>query len=302
MVRIKFTEEFTDQPAIIRIVGVGGAGGNAVNRMIEAGLSHVEFIAANTDAQDLRRNLAPEKVHIGESLTKGLGVGGNPVLGRQAAEETRERLSEVLNGADMIFITAGMGGGTGTGGAPVVAEIARSLESPPLVVGVVTRPFEFEGHVRSVQAESGIRELKSRVDTLVTISNDRLFDIIDSTTTSLEAYRVADDVLRQAVQAITDVITSGLAAERMKSMASLTSYIVTPLLPVMLIRTPFAPSMVKFSRRGDPTARRAASNARFEPSPSPIPINASPAPAIIFRTSAKSTLTIPPEVMTSVMA
>ncbi len=208
MVKIKFAQsDFEEQPALIRVIGLGGAGGNAVNRMIEAGISHVEFITANTDSQALRRSHSPIRLQLGETISKGLGVGGNPVLGRQAAEESRERIKEVLVGADMVFITAGMGGGTGTGTAPVVAEIAKSLNPAPLVVGVVTRPFEFEGLVRKAQADAGIRELRQHVDTMLAIPNERLFDIIDDKTTSLEAFRVADNVLRQAVQAITDVIT-----------------------------------------------------------------------------------------------
>jgi cell division protein FtsZ len=207
MVQIKFSDDFSEQPARIKVIGLGGGGGNAVNRMIEAKLSHVEFIAANTDSQALRRNLAPVRLQLGESITKGLGVGGNPSLGRRAAEESRPRLQEVLTGADMIFVTAGMGGGTGTGSAPVVAEIAKSLNPAPLVVGVVTKPFEFEGLVRKTQADQGLDELRAHVDTLLAIPNERLFEIIDETTTSLEAFRVADNVLRQAVQAITDVIT-----------------------------------------------------------------------------------------------
>ncbi|MGQ0645131.1 MAG: cell division protein FtsZ [Elusimicrobiota bacterium] len=207
MVKIKFADDFHDQPALIRVIGLGGAGGNAVNRMIEAGISHVEFLAANTDSQALRRNRAPVRLQLGEQITKGLGVGGNPSLGRQAAEESRERIKESLSGADMVFVTAGMGGGTGTGTAPVVAQIAKSLNPAPLVVGVVTRPFEFEGLVRKSQADAGIRDLRPHVDTLLAIPNERLFDIIDEKTTSLEAFRVADNVLRQAVQSITDVIT-----------------------------------------------------------------------------------------------
>ncbi len=207
MVQIKFTEDFNEQPANIKVVGLGGAGGNAVNRMIEASLSHVEFIAANTDSQALRRHMAPVRVQIGEKISKGLGVGGNPVLGRQAAEESRDRIRETLTGADMVFVTAGMGGGTGTGSAPVVAQIAQTLDPKPLVVGVVTRPFEFEGLVRKNQADAGIEELRNHVDTLLAIPNERLFEIIDDKTTSLEAFRVADNVLRQAVQSITDVIT-----------------------------------------------------------------------------------------------
>lgn len=207
MVQIKFSEDFNEQPALIKVVGLGGAGGNAVNRMIESGLSHVEFIAANTDSQALRRNRAPIRLQLGERITKGLGVGGNPVLGRQATEESRDRIREVLTGADMVFITAGMGGGTGTGSAPVVAQIARELDPKPLVVAVVTRPFDFEGQVRKNQGDQGIEELRPHVDTMLAIPNDRLFDIIDESTTSLEAFRTADNVLRQAVQAITDVIT-----------------------------------------------------------------------------------------------
>ena len=207
MVQIKFSEDFNEQPASIKIIGLGGAGGNAVNRMIEAGLSHVDFITANTDSQALRRNKAPVRLQLGERITKGLGVGGNPVLGRQATEESRDRLLEIMTGADMVFITAGMGGGTGTGSAPVVAQIAKSLNPAPLVVGVVTRPFDFEGMVRKNQADQGIEELRNHVDTLLAIPNDRLFEIIDESTTSIEAFRVADNVLRQAVQAITDVIT-----------------------------------------------------------------------------------------------
>ena len=206
--RIKFVDDFKEQPAVIRVVGLGGAGGNAVNRMIEAGVAHVEFVAANTDAQALRRNIAPVRLQMGDKVTRGTGVGGNPTLGRQAAEESRERIAEVLAGADMIFVTAGMGGGTGTGSAPLVAEVAKSLDPKPLIVGVVTKPFEFEGLVRAGQAEAGIKELRAHVDTLVVIPNDRLFEIIDEKTPTLEAFRVADDVLRQAVQAITDVITT----------------------------------------------------------------------------------------------
>jgi cell division protein FtsZ len=207
MVRIKFAEDFNEQPANIKVIGLGGAGGNAVNRMIEAGISHVEFIAANTDSQALRRNLAPVRLQLGERISKGLGVGGNPVIGRQAAEESRERLKEVLAGADMVFITAGMGGGTGTGSAQVVAQVARSLDPAPLVVGVVTRPFEFEGLVRKSQADAGIRDLRGSLDTMLAIPNERLFEIIDENTTSIEAFKVADNVLRLAVQSITDVIT-----------------------------------------------------------------------------------------------
>src|SRR5687767_5339638 len=167
MTRIKFTDDFKEQPAIIRVIGLGGAGGNAVNRMIEADVSHVEFITANTDAQALRRNLAPVRIQMGERLTKGLGVGGNPGLGGQAAQESEDRLREVIAGADMLFVTAGMGGGTGTGSAPVVARIAKSLNPAPLVIAVVTRPFSFEGLVRANQASAGIEDLRPHVDTLL---------------------------------------------------------------------------------------------------------------------------------------
>lgn len=208
MTRIKFTDDFKEQPAVIRVIGMGGAGGNAVNRMVESEVAYVEFIAANTDAQALRRNLAPVRIQIGERLTKGLGVGGNPNLGRQAAEETADRLKEVAQGADMLFVTAGMGGGTGTGSAPIVAKIAKSLNPSPLVIGVVTRPFQFEGVVRQNQALAGIEELRPYVDTLLIIPNDKLFEIIDERTPTLEAYKVADNVLGQAIRAIADVITT----------------------------------------------------------------------------------------------
>ncbi|MEK7287885.1 MAG: cell division protein FtsZ, partial [Elusimicrobiota bacterium] len=160
-VRIKLTEEFKEQPAVIKVIGVGGAGGNAVNRMVEAGIRHVEFIAANTDAQDLRRSKAHVKIQIGEKISKGLGVGGNPSQGRKAAEESLDTLREVLTGADMVFITAGMGGGTGTGAAPLAAKLAKELGA--LTVGVVSRPFEYEGRVRDQQAEAGIGEMRKTV-------------------------------------------------------------------------------------------------------------------------------------------
>lgn len=205
-VRIKFTEDFKEQPAVIKVIGVGGAGGNAVNRMVDAGLRHVEFIAANTDAQDLRRNKAHVKIQIGEKLTRGLGVGGDPSRGKKAAEESADTIREVLTGADMVFITAGMGGGTGTGAAPLVAKIAKEMGA--LTVSVVSRPFDFEGRIRANQAENGVREMRSHVDTLLVIPNEKLFTVIDEKTTTSEAFRIADDVLRQAVQAITDVITT----------------------------------------------------------------------------------------------
>jgi cell division protein FtsZ len=192
--------------AVIKVVGVGGGGTNAVNRMIEAGLKGVEFIAINTDSQALMMSDADIKIHIGEKLTKGLGAGSDPKIGYEAAEESREEIKEALQGADMIFITAGKGGGTGTGAAPVVAEIARN-DVGALTVGVVTRPFAFEGRRRAFQAEEGIKNLKDKVDTLIIIPNDRLLQIADKKTSMLDAFRLADDVLRQGVQGITDLIT-----------------------------------------------------------------------------------------------
>lgn len=191
--------------AVIKVVGVGGGGNNALNRMIEAGLKGVEFIAVNTDAQALLMSDADVKLHIGSKLTRGLGAGADPVVGEAAAEESREQIKEVLAGADMVFVTAGKGGGTGTGAAPVIAEIARELGA--LTVGVVTRPFGFEGRRRAVQADEGITKLKEKVDTLITIPNDRLLQIAEKRTTMLDAFRQADDVLRQGTQGITDLIT-----------------------------------------------------------------------------------------------
>lgn len=206
MVRIQCTDDFTERQAVIKVIGVGGGGGNAVNRMVEAGIKGVEFISLNTDAQDLRRNRAPVRIQIGENLTKGLGVGGDPSRGRQATQESCDNIKEVLVGADLIFVTAGMGGGTGTGGAPVVAQIAR--ETNALIIGVVTRPFAFEGRLRAAQAESGIKEMRNFVDSLLVIPNDRLFNVIEKSTSTQDAYRLADDVLRQAIQGISDVITA----------------------------------------------------------------------------------------------
>ena len=196
----------TNYLAVIKVVGVGGGGCNAVNRMIDAGLKGVEFVAINTDAQDLLMSDADVKLDIGRDLTRGLGAGASPDVGRQAAEDHREEITEVLKGADMVFVTCGEGGGTGTGGSPVIAEIARELGA--LTVGVVTRPFTFEGRKRSVQAEEGIAALKAQVDTLIVIPNDRLVDLADATTTAVEAFRLADDVLLQGVQGITDLITT----------------------------------------------------------------------------------------------
>src|ERR1700716_3523827 len=192
--------------AVIKVVGIGGGGVNAVNRMIDAGLKGVEFIAVNTDAQALLMSDADVKLDIGRQLTRGLGAGSDPEVGRQAAEEHRDEIEEVLKGADMVFITAGKGGGTGTGGAPVVAEIAKSLGA--LTIGVVTRPFSFEGRRRAVVAEQGIMSLKDKLDTLIIIPNDRLLQVCDETTSVLEAFKMADEVLLQGVQGITDLITT----------------------------------------------------------------------------------------------
>jgi cell division protein FtsZ len=191
--------------AVIKVVGVGGGGTNAVNRMVDAGVRGVEFIAVNTDAQALLMCDADVKIHIGGKITRGLGAGANPEVGREAAEESRDELREALKGADMVFVTAGKGGGTGTGAAPVIAEIARELGA--LTVGVVTRPFSFEGRKRAVQADAGIENLSRRVDTLIIIPNDRLLQVVEKRTSIIEAFKVADDVLRQGVQGITDLIT-----------------------------------------------------------------------------------------------
>ena len=203
---IEFVENEGDG-AQIRIVGIGGAGGNAVNTMISAGLSGVDFVVANTDAQALRMNLAPIKVQLGGDLTKGLGAGANPEIGRRSTIETEDEIREHLLGADMVFITAGMGGGTGTGGAPVVARVAK--ESGALTVGVVTKPFLFEGKKRMRQAEEGIRELKESVDTLISIPNQRLLAVASRSQPLLEAFHKADEVLLQAVRGISDLITVG---------------------------------------------------------------------------------------------
>lgn len=192
--------------AVIKVVGIGGGGGNAINRMIDAGVKGVEFIAINTDAQDLLMSDADVKLDIGKKLTKGLGAGASPDLGNQAALDHVEDIEEVLRGADMVFITAGEGGGTGTGGAPVVAKIAKDLGA--LTVGVVTRPFSFEGKRRSAQAEEGIEKLRSEVDTLIVIPNDRLLSISDRSISAIEAFKTADQVLLSGVQGITDLITT----------------------------------------------------------------------------------------------
>jgi len=192
--------------AVIKVVGVGGGGTNAVNRMVDAGLKGVEFIACNTDAQSLQMCDADVKLHIGQELTKGLGAGANPEVGHGAANESRDEIKEALKGADMVFVTAGEGGGTGTGAAPVIAEIAKA-EIGALTVGVITRPFGFEGSQRSRQAEEGIAKLRDQVDTLIVIPNEKLLQIVERRTSMLDAFREADNVLRQGVQGITDLIT-----------------------------------------------------------------------------------------------
>src|SRR5437016_8660903 len=199
--------EFVDASgaARIKVVGVGGGGGNAVNTMIAAGLPGVDFIAANTDSQALKANLAPIKMQLGEKLTRGLGAGGNPEVGKRAAQEDVERLREYLGEADMIFITAGMGGGTGTGAAPIIAKVSKELGS--LTVGVVTKPFTFEGKRRIKQAEDGMKELKASVDTLIAIPNQRLLSVAGRNSSILETFKKADDVLLQAVRGISDLIT-----------------------------------------------------------------------------------------------
>src|SRR6478736_1593639 len=189
---------------VIKVIGVGGGGGNSVNTMIEAGVEGVDFICANTDCQVLEASMAGTKVHLGRNLTKGLGAGANPEIGRAAALEDAQRVAETLSGADMVFVTAGMGGGTGTGAAPVIAQIARELNA--LTIGVVTRPFKFEGNKRTKQAVGGITAMNESVDTLIVIPNDRLLEIVDKKTPMLEAFREADNVLRQGIQGISDLI------------------------------------------------------------------------------------------------
>ncbi|OWZ84136.1 cell division protein FtsZ [Natranaerobius trueperi] len=195
----------TDQFAQIKVIGVGGGGNNAVNRMISSGLGGVEFVAVNTDSQALNISEANLKLQLGQNLTKGLGAGANPEVGKKAAEESRDEIEQALKGADMVFVTAGMGGGTGTGAAPVIANIARELGA--LTVGVCTKPFTFEGRKRKKQAETGIEEIKQSVDTLIVIPNDRLLQVVEKKTTMVEAFGVADEVLLQGVQGISDLIT-----------------------------------------------------------------------------------------------
>jgi cell division protein FtsZ len=191
--------------AVIKVVGAGGGGSNAVNRMIEAGLRGCEFIAVNTDAQALLMSEADQKIHIGAAATRGLGAGANPQKGYEAAMESRDELKDALKGADMVFVTAGEGGGTGTGAAPIISEIAQELHA--LTVGVVTRPFSFEGRKRAEQAQEGINNLRDKCDTLIIIPNDRLLQVVEKRTSVMDAFRMADDVLRQGVQGITDLIT-----------------------------------------------------------------------------------------------
>ena len=195
--------------ATIKVIGVGGGGGNAVNRMVEAGLRGVEFIAINTDAQALLNAKADTRLRIGDHLTRGLGAGGNPEIGLKAANESKDEIIAILSGADMVFVTAGMGGGTGTGAAPFIAGLAREMGI--LTVAVVTKPFSFEGKIRISQAEQGLINLRGSVDTLITIPNERLLQVVDRNTPVIEAFRLADDILRQGVQGISDLITvSGL--------------------------------------------------------------------------------------------
>lgn len=201
---IEITPEITPV-ASIKVVGVGGGGGNAVNRMIKSGLKAIEFISINTDAQALYNSDAPHKINIGKATTRGLGAGSNPDVGRQAAEESIEEIKEAIDGSDMIFITCGLGGGTGTGASPVIADLAKEMGI--LTVAVVTRPFSFEGHRRKTQADEGLENLRNKVDTLITIPNDKILSIIDKKTPLNEAFSVVDDVLRQGVQGIADLIT-----------------------------------------------------------------------------------------------
>lgn len=199
-------DETIEQSAVIKVIGVGGGGGNAVNTMVASGMNKVDFMVANTDAQALRSSKASVKVQLGGQLTKGLGAGANPNVGRDAALEDREKLADMLKGADMIFIAAGMGGGTGTGAAPVIAEVAREVGA--LTVGIVTKPFSREGKQRMAKADEGVRALKQHVDSLIIIPNDRLISIAPRSLGILDAFKPADDVLRQAVQGISDLITT----------------------------------------------------------------------------------------------
>jgi cell division protein FtsZ len=202
--RVDFSDELRGG-AKIRVIGVGGGGGNAVNRMITAGVTGVDFLVANTDAQALRASNAPVKIQLGAKLTKGLGAGANPEIGRRAALEDTDKIIDALEGADMVFVTAGLGGGTGSGGAPIVASLARELHA--LTVGVVTKPFAFEGKRRMMQSEQALAELSQSVDTVICIPNERLMQFVEKDTSFFEAFRIADDILRQGVQGISDIIT-----------------------------------------------------------------------------------------------
>jgi cell division protein FtsZ len=204
--RLERGREGASYLAVIRVVGVGGAGLNALDRMMDAGITQVDFVAVNTDIQQLQMSDAPVKVHIGSELTEGLGSGADPEIGRRAAEEAYDQLKRVLRGSDMVFVTAGEGGGTGSGAAPVVARIAREVDA--LTVGIVTLPFGFEGSRRRKQAEVGVEELRQACDTVIVIPNDRLLEVLDKSTSMLDAFRIADDVLRQGVQGICDLITN----------------------------------------------------------------------------------------------
>src|SRR3954453_5195452 len=203
--RLERARNSASYAAVIRVVGVGGAGLNALDRMIDAGITQVDFVAVNTDIQQLQMSDAPTKIHIGSELTEGLGSGADPDVGRLAAEESYDQIKRALRGSDMVFVTAGEGGGTGSGAAPVVARIARELGA--LTVGIVTLPFRFEGTKRKAQADAGVEELRAACDTVIVIPNDRLLEVLDKSTSMLEAFRIADDVLRQGVQGITDLIT-----------------------------------------------------------------------------------------------
>lgn len=203
---LEFEDMEYEQFAKIRVVGVGGGGNNSIDHMVENKVNGVDFVAVNTDVQALKKSTANDKLQIGTKLTKGLGSGGNPEMGRKSAEESREDLKEILNGSDMVFVTAGMGGGTGTGAAPIVANVAKEMGA--LTVGVVTRPFSFEGRRRAQQAEYGISELKEQVDALITIPNDKLLQIVDNRTPMTDAFAIVNDVLHQGIQSITDLIST----------------------------------------------------------------------------------------------
>ena len=257
--------------AVIKVVGVGGAGLNAVNRMIDAGISEVDFVAVNTDMQALHMSDAPAKIHIGRELTGGLGSGADPEVGRRSAEEGYDQLKHALRGADMVFVAAGEGGGTGSGAAPVVAKIARDLGA--LTVGIVTMPFKFEGTKRRTQAEQGVQALRAACDTTIVIPNDRLLEVLDRSTSMLDAFKVADDVLRQGVQGITDLITlPGLINLDFADVRTIMSNSGTALMGIG-----FSSSRRRAARRRPPSARCARrSSTRRSPA---RPASCSPSPA-----------------------